>query len=526
MTALKPLLEEIVDTLVHLPSWQNPLLSAREFERYLKERGIPIFDMSAAQFRGLVGDLEWFEQSGLVYPLFRIPSAHSIAMSRELKSYRDQGLILYPEVGKFKPWNDYRQFEGQRYVPFYHPYQSLLIKEVYDHVLQIPLIALSPICWIQDNARSLRNIQSWQKKVDERTRSFEQSGKVIAFYKLLKLLLLLQEYYLPGIRKRLVTSVDGDQQWYDWRWKLDLIEVLENSELDIDELKKWQDRVAFEAQRIDPLRDWYLLIRHASYEKKQKLKGAALLAQSFYEISEMLRHFIFDTTGEELPTEDNLSRYPSEAERYWTKKQYGVEKITYKDLSVLRRILREFDLDPQYKVYWFVEGPTEEHFISRFAESAGIDLEGYGIKLINMGGADKFVPKQLDRFLRDLKSQEVFVFVLLDRHQHVPKVVQKMADFERYKPPLLYHFEYQIWQKDFETDNFPEIPKEVLEEHPKGKRRGIFLADYLAEQIRSSDKERSETEMRPIERVLLRVLRMTRANYRLSIEMLQSGSGS
>jgi hypothetical protein len=530
MTTSKPLLEEIVDTIAHLPSLQNPLLSAREFERYLRERSITIvhwIGMHTMEYIGLTGELEWFEQSGLVYPLFRIPSTHSIVMPGELNSYRDQGLILYPEVGQFKSWKSYYESEGQRYVSFYHPYQSLLVKQIYRYVLRMPLVALSPTCWIQDDARSLRNIQSWQEEVGERIRSFRQSGKVMAFYKVLKLLLVLQEYYLPGIRRRLVTSMGENQQWYDWRWQLNLTEILENSELNIDELKKWQDHAALEAQRVDPLRDWYLLIRHASYEKKQKLKGAPLLAQSFYEISEMLRHFIFDTTGEELPAEDNLSRYPSEAERYWTKKRYGVEEITYKDRSVLRRILREFDLDPQYKVYWFIEGDTEEHFIERFAKSAGIDLEGYGIKLINMKGADKFVPKQLERFLRDLKSQEVFIFALLDRHAHVPKVVQKMADFKRHKQPtLLYDFEYQIWQEDFETDNFPEIPPHTWDEHKKGRRRGIFLADYLVKKIRSSDRERSEAEMRPIERVLLRVLRMTYADYRFSVEMQQANSGS
>ncbi len=129
--------------------------------------------------------------------------------------------------------------------------------------------------------------------------------------KLIRLLLLIQDRYLPLIRKKFVWrgGVDFNEfwdKWFEWTEKFDPHAVLKESGFTIEQIKEGRLHFAAKAGFIDPLRDWYVLVHHIPCSKREKLKGDALLAQDYYEITDMLGRFLTDLTSEKQLDADDL----------------------------------------------------------------------------------------------------------------------------------------------------------------------------------------------------------------------------
>src|SRR5687768_5702704 len=100
-------------------------------------------------------------------------------------------------------------------------------------------------------------------------------------------------------------------------------------------------------------------------------------------MAEILRRYLEEYHALELPEELSLLTSPS-GDEY--RQLYGSSKLLDFDRKVLRRIVREFKLDPQARTTWFVEGDTEVAFARRWAERSGVTLERLGIDVMNFRG--------------------------------------------------------------------------------------------------------------------------------------------
>jgi hypothetical protein len=214
-----------------------------------------------------------------------------------------------------------------------------------------------------------------------------------------ELLLFIQNKYLPIVKQPGHIIVTGDrrsptnnlyERWYDLQKRIIPKEIVRALGLEAKDIDDYRGSIGAYGRFIDPLNDWYDLIKYITYGKRQKLKGKALLAQDFYLISDMLALLLEDLTGEkqlETGSLDDTMRGRGKARVY-------DKELNYADRDVLIKLLREYGINPRPRLVLIVEGYTEEVAFPIIANAMGIPLERYGIQIINIQGIDKH-PREL-----------------------------------------------------------------------------------------------------------------------------------
>ena len=76
-------------------------------------------------------------------------------------------------------------------------------------------------------------------------------------------------------------------------------ESLDSINLSVEEVVKWTKKVALILKGLNPLAHWHLVLKYVDFEKKQKLRGDALVAQDLHGIVDILFLFLKDL-GEDL----------------------------------------------------------------------------------------------------------------------------------------------------------------------------------------------------------------------------------
>ena len=254
------------------------------------------------------------------------------------------------------------------------------------------------------------------------------------------------------------------------------------SPLSVEKIKKWHESLSSAAGIINNAEKWYLLMRHAGFDKRDKLRGKTRLAFDFYEMAESLR-ILLTLGGQKLPAEDDYFGSGG----YWKKSFYGVENIDFAKRVVLKRLLREYHIDASYKLYWFVEGPTEVGFIQAFSEATGTNIEELGIAVINLGGTGditrirKEVGKRLKgaqafvEQLRRLNADEVFTFVTADDDQGISEGLESL------RRQKLITAGFVKWKGDFEESNFATAELIEVLQRIAGRPVTITLTEIEAE---------------------------------------------
>lgn len=261
---------------------------------------------------------------------------------------------------------------------------------------------------------------------------------------------------------------NNDWNWYqycrDWNAKA----VLDEIGLDIKELKALHKIVAFEAKKIDPLENWYELVRYISVDKKKKLKGTALLAQDIYSMETMLRLFYDDLANEKLP----YGEVPPFVD---VNKFYGID-ITENISDHLEFITNEFNINPKPNLILVVEGDGEEQQFPRLArELLGYSFSILGIEIRNLKGVGNFTGKKrldkygaLEKFIDDYHFRQTIVFIILDNEGRAREIRDSLIKRPSTTSPgqtVTKGELIRIWARSIEFDNFSneEIAKAMTE---------------------------------------------------------------
>lgn len=260
---------------------------------------------------------------------------------------------------------------------------------------------------------------------------------------LLALLLELEPYYLPLIRKQVRGILPGE--WQEWRDSVDPTQWLSLSALSREDIVAWRRRLLFDALLHDPAPDHYLLLRSIPFAKRDKFKGSLRIAYDLYEIAEVLRLFL-----EEVFQAPAIKEWDpvGDAHTSWVERLYGSQP-GFGKVDFLRPLARNYGLDPAVRVLWLVEGPTEEAFILRYAERLGVDVEQF-IRLDHAGGdgallkSDKWITPRLDSAQRD----QCFVTLTFDESEEARRQATILATGKRVNLP------YVLCAPDFERENF------------------------------------------------------------------------
>lgn len=255
-----------------------------------------------------------------------------------------------------------------------------------------------------------------------------------------------------------VSSVRHDWDWYEFchHWKAQ--DVQEELNLDLDELREIQEVVAFDASMVDPLARWSDLVRFVAIEKKLKLKGKALLAQTLYAMEGMLSKFYEELTGKR--PERGL-RSEKETERI-----YGAG-VSGNVLSHLEYVSNSYHLNPRPRLILVVEGDGEFVQIPTLVEHLyGFPLSTVEIELVNLRGIGNFTGRKRDRFgalsrfIDAFHDRQTIVYVLLDNEGGAEQIRARLIEADsKYSPyrkitkPEYLH----IWDRNIEFDNFTNI---------------------------------------------------------------------
>lgn len=207
----------------------------------------------------------------------------------------------------------------------------------------------------------------------------------------------------------------------------------------------------------DPIEPWYQLTQFIAMNEREKLKGAALRAETLRAGAFMLGLLYKDLYGEELP-------HPNEVTR--TIIRHIPETAVRDDVRRhLEFVANRFHVNPQPRLSLIVEGQTEEIAVTQiFERFFGAHPGTFGIEVVVLGGVNVATGgKKEDRFraimrlIDYLHHHQTFTYLLLDNENYASRLKKAAKEMKsihtdhRYvtRPDYI-----RIWKTSFEFDNF------------------------------------------------------------------------
>ena len=520
-----------------------PLLPTDDFIRYCKDRGLDI-DISRENLEdlermgilfpvarvtcptltvkiertedgngytelGVLQDGEqWTGETKKKYAIFHFERDYAKLWLRE-------GWLWQPSSRPFTPWRTRRDDDGwEETISYYSIFQCYPLHEILKQIRQkmnfglivLPDTAKLSRCqkllhffaqkkWGRLSAFAKRHLAAsffqleWRVDFCAANLSFLQQDRSRDEFRVLLCQVLANRYFPYTQSDQRTISVPGrgthipiDWDWHDYCRTWNAKKVLSEIGVTPEDCKNLYEDLLFRAGWIDPLERWCELVEFVSYEQKKKLKGDALLAQSFYAMAQMVRLFYRDITGERLPK-------PSEGGGFDINKFYGFD-VTEDGLRHLEYLANRYHLNPRPRLILVVEGKGEEKQIPRIArELLGHPFPLVGIQVYNLNGVGNFSGRKrqdrygaLEKFIDDHHSRQTIVFVLLDKEGRVPQVRARLlkAQSLSYPDRKITKDEYiHVWEKNIEFDNFGynEIARAMTK---LGQEKHVFTEDEIA----------------------------------------------
>ena len=433
----------------------------------------------------------------------------------------------------------------------FHPFQ---IWPISDFLNNLSLNLTSVYSHIGHDESRLRQVGplNWKRQIDDLS-DYSSTDFFIDFQsRLLPLLLWIESYYLPvirGDRPGRVTLTNCEYtEWKEWQRSTEPITWLAAHSISVDQLLKWHGRLLWKAHSTDPCPNLYLLLRSTSYGQREQFTGPLRLAYDLYEIAELLRRFLEEVTDTSIRKEWDPRGSPDST---WVERIYGSQP-RFGDPEFLRPLIRNYGLDPAFRVMWMIEGDTEQGFIDQYYKRLGIDISRF-VTIQNFVGDSQLKNKvpAIDASLETARRDQRFVTLTFDDSKELRRRVRSLVreglinipfvvndpDFELgnfqiaqlvdvaliwardiRKPigicreELVSHVEYRTSNKNRSFDRaLNDILQCEGEEFrlSKGTNWGQRLADYLSDRrdAEAETDEYSEEELTSIELQILRVSR-------------------
>ena len=278
--------------------------------------------------------------------------------------------------------------------------------------------------------------------------SSESNGE---FERVLSLLLTVEPLVHSQVNSRIRTRPSYDESFEDyhnWVQVQDGRSALYSAGLSVEVATKWHRDIAVRAQIEDPVECFRELFRHANRDRRERMTGKALRSHTLYDMAETLRRYLETYHDVELLEEDDARHGPAGPAA--KRRLYGAPRTADFDRAVFRRMARRFDIDPQARTTWFVEGYTEVGFIDRLSEHLHLDLPQSGVEVMNIRGLGSLAKDHLRGLLERYRREETFVFISADQddggdHIRILRIYGREG---------LASAGFRVWRRDFEEENF------------------------------------------------------------------------
>ncbi|WP_268541330.1 TOPRIM nucleotidyl transferase/hydrolase domain-containing protein [Candidatus Nitrosotenuis cloacae] len=424
------------------------LMDPDRFIRFLEEYGIRIRKER----------LESLEEEGLLQPIVRfvVPKqvrrkGGGMMTGTDVMQwyYKHTKFIEFPKKGDYQPWKKFASNykKGDHYekkIFYYHPFQLLQVENILKY--QKFYFYYKESYTDKHLQRILQNIKLDKK---HRKKTFHISPlsqpDKIGFLMLLEEAYRFQAFGGMSIPMNMDGKRNSFEKWIKWRkTKFSAQKLLEQSRLTIDEVKWLYDWFARSSIMMDPLERWYDLTRIMKTSVLQKLKGDALKAQLYYDIVRMIAMFLFDL-GHKVEEPDLQF---DEMKGKWKNEIYGVPEFNYSSKQTQRGIIRYFTRKTNTVAFVLVEGNTEVKIIEKIFEKLDIDPVDDGYNIINYDGLANLTPIKLRSIIQMSNADNIPIFIIADNECNAKDKIQKI------KNSVVSKFDYEIWNKSFEEDNF------------------------------------------------------------------------
>lgn len=475
------LAEFIARSALTEPYRQVDALSTGQIGRWLKQRALDLSPYS----------IHYLWLAGVLHPIAVFESAlgeEGLDRERFVEidlDYDDRTFIdLGTEVGDLPPgWSPGKPPGGLSDSLIWHPFQLwsfvTVARALSTHIaLEAPLAGA-------DAYASLARQFGGEPLVH--LAEFANADRHLSFLRVLGLLLAAEPLVHTAVNRNLTTHPtlrETYQGYFEWRNTYDGGALLSQVGLACDEVEQWQRDIAILALMADPLEHWRILVRHASREKRSRLKGVALQADSLYDAAEALRRYLEMFHGRELVEEDDAMHGPAGAAV--KERLYGTKRTADFERAVFRRVVRDFDLDPQARTTWFVEGDTEEAFIEQMGHRMQIELDRAGLTIMNLKGLGGLDSERFRSVLTRLQREEVFTYVSID----LDRLPGNLGILQHYSRRKLLPAGFRIWDPDFEGENFTldELAVAAMDMARAGGVEMQISAEDISNEMTSSGK--------------------------------------
>jgi hypothetical protein len=453
--------------------FQQTLLNVDAFVRYCKDRGIEV-----SQER-----LERFEELGVFLPMLRIrwPKIQIKIRAREngegheelgilqegeewsgelkeenggflwwdydaVQSLLDEGYLWTPTRERFQPWTAYKNEDGWWDVEsYYSMFQTLpLFKFLESTTVTVGIDRIAS--WSKEDA--VKWFEMWEPHAGKIISVFQDGES--AFDTAAKLCQVLSSRYLPYAQSDGATISVPHPDFFDWdkfRREWNAEEFLARIGASVEQVAdRWQTAI-MQARSVDPLDSWRDFVAFFRRSWKERLKGKALLAQTWWTMEKMLNLFHEDLVGHKRYEFDAA---PEDQELFYGK---GIPK---NDLKFLEFLTNRYGVNPRPKLILVVEGDGEEEQFPRIAEELiPPTFPKMRIAVMNIKGIGE-LPK-LERLIDHYHSLQTIVFLVLDRENNAQGRKNKLVQTpSKWNPTrTITKEEYiHLWDKNIEFDNF------------------------------------------------------------------------
>ena len=536
------LVASVVHNALEAPYRQTRPMQAREFVRWLKDRDVNI------SFEALL----FLASEGIFPPIAWEVPPDSVSAERLVSVEVGELGLVYGDRGEtpdLKQLLDPTPTKIDHDRAWWHPFQLWRATRV-TRCLEISIASFQglygPDRYTQLADRLFQHLDPRERLVRLTTgeRWFES-------FAVIGMLLAAEPLVIEAVTGRITTdTVRGEtfEDMFTWRQEINHDSLLRENHCSVEMMRRWHEDLAIDAELGDPLSTWRELIAYVPRERRLTLKDAALRAEEGYYQAEVLRRYLEIYHGvTDLPDEDLVRlgpQVPSYKERF-----FGRQTTTDGNRSVFRNVVRRYDLDPQPRVRWFVEGATEIGFIERWAELRRVSLERAGIELIDLKGVGKLEDPLVRAFLILSQQEDVFVAMTVDGDD---KSAERRRVLENMSDSGLLPAGYAIFEPNFEDHNFScemmlsaagalnadiePVHSSELETSLGGKETGFETVSKAYWQLRTVELSKGRSWGRaladalsstpsadeaPIHEQFTRLLRGSRSNYRFSTKSVQ-----
>ncbi len=464
------------------------LLPEREFVEFCRARGVSIsadrlrrleklrlfFPIMRAYFHDVTVKVEYLEDRTRYRDLGPLAEGESwggdviveLAQfsfgSKHIRSWREHGSVWDPQT-EANPHADSIDKEPRRHTAYYSIFQIntlLFLLSELNFTIQIE-------SYIEDDRKTPSRLNINKKTLFEHIHWLVSRENPVGLRDDTSFLCqIISNRYYPKTqsdeRRFVLTSgaiEHGEWDWYEYARAWDGSAILNQLGWSRDALKSQYEAISVELTSVDPLAEWQNLVRFIAVDKKARLKGKALLAQTLREMAVMLRLLYRDAYEEDLPP-------PYEV---FTQVFHRIPDVepSIDPLRALELVANDFHVNPKPRLVLFVEGETEAAIIPLvFDRLLGANPSKFEIEIINLKGISNITGGKSEslssiwRLVDYFHHHQTIAVVLADNEGWASKNLKRglrnsistyFSDRKTTRPNYI-----RVWRLCFELDNFSD----------------------------------------------------------------------